>query len=75
MKVREDTIILSTGKEIYVNCGIIGLSEKLDTMSGGYDDTIDVFNELTKEEYIEICDYMIKLWKEYKDIKTNEGHF
>ncbi len=36
MKIEGDQVTFSTGKQVYVNCGIIGLSPDLD-VSAGYD--------------------------------------
>ena len=72
-----DKFILSTGKKIFANAGIIGL-EKLEgnewAITDGYDGNIDypTWNEeeeprnLTKEERIEVTDYMITLWECFK---------
>lgn len=70
MKIKEDDIILSTGKRLYANYGIIGLSpphpEYGWQLSGGYDCSLEVDDDLTLSEKIEIADYMIELWKRYK---------
>lgn len=65
MRVKNDDVIFSTRKTVYANNGIIGLSEPSKDgwhISEGYDGGIYV-NELTKEERIELADYMIGLWQ------------
>jgi hypothetical protein len=80
MKVEGDKLIFSSGKIGYANCGVVGLSEpdKEDgwQISEGYDGGIDhegswlgdgiSDNALTKEECIELADYMIALWARFK---------
>lgn len=74
MKIEGDNVIFSTGKVRSVNGGIIGLSPDLD-ITGGYDDGFyskdmeDFYEDsekLTKEELIEIADYMIKQWQKFR---------
>lgn len=61
-----DTIILSTGRTMYANCGIIGIDPELN-VSQGYDGQLFRFgeNSLTPEERREISDYMIDLWTRF----------
>ena len=68
MRIEGDKVIFSTGKTRYANCGIIGLSPRMD-ISEGYDGGF--YNgpgdeELTKDELIEIADYMVEQWKKFK---------
>ena len=77
---------LSSGREIKANLGIIGISDIEDRNTDiyhGYDGFIhnqcdedwenpEEFDFLTKKERIEIADYMIQLWKKYKDNATKE---
>ena len=61
-----DNYKLSTGKELSANRGIIGIDPLLN-ISEGYDDGIDDDYLLTKEEKIELAEYMISLWEKYKE--------
>jgi hypothetical protein len=65
----------STGKEIHINYGIIGINEEFSTFEG-YDG--DLFNlkyhndpdyeeDLTKEELLELSDYVINLWTIFRE--------
>lgn len=74
MKIEGDDVIFSTGKVKDANCGIIGISPSLG-VSSGYDDGFFYKREdgeyrpddyLTKEEQIELADYMIGLWSQFK---------
>ena len=67
----KDKLILSNGREIYANLGIVGLNDELATIYEGYDGEIqwDIFKrnnenkyDLKDNEIIEICEYMIDLW-------------
>lgn len=65
MNINNDTITFeTTGKEIYANCGIVGISPS-GSLSEGYDGGVDV-ESLTIEEKIELADYMISLWTKFK---------
>ena len=70
-------IVFSNGRRVEhaCNCGIIGLSPALDGITDGYDGGMcslefDEFDdpEYTQQEKAEICDYMITLWKNAKNI-------
>ena len=83
MKLKEDEpypqtfIFESTGREAYANCGIIGLGPELEVFEG-YDGDFDCFvkpgesSALTKEERIELADYMIGLWQQFKQEKNDD---
>jgi hypothetical protein len=60
-----DVYILSTGKEISANCSILGISPELE-LHEGYDGRI-YEEDLTPEEKLEIAEYAIALWQQYKD--------
>ena len=79
---QQDLLIFSNGKSIYANRCIIGLCEPEKDkwiIFDGYDGTInDPSNKfspeediLTKEERIELAEYMIDLWTKFK--KDQEG--
>ena len=56
----------STDKTFYANDLIVGISDEL-RISEGYDGCIDGDEyPLTKEERIELADYMIARWTKYK---------
>ena len=68
MIIKSDYVIFSTGKEVYANRGIIGLSPKDEggwEVSEGYDGGID-HEKLTKNECTELADFMIALWQQFK---------
>lgn len=69
MKRTDNGYVLSTGKELDANFGIVGLSPDEDRLYEGYDGWLDEFvvDKLTREEKQEIADYMIDLWTQYKD--------
>ena len=72
MKVKGDDIIFSTGKVVYANNGLIGLSEPDELgweVSEGYDGKI-YCDDLTKEENIEMANYMIDLWCKFLKLLT-----
>ena len=65
MKRIEDGYVLSTGKEFYANNGIIGIREG-SCLFDGSDGSIDE-KKLTSEEMVEIADYMIDVWRLYRE--------
>lgn len=71
MKVDEDNIILSTGKEFYANNGLIGIGRDEKgriEISGGYDQMVDYGDRpsiFSHQEKLEIFEYMIILWREW----------
>ncbi len=77
-KSTDNSYILSTGKSVYASGGIIGLCPGDDAITDGYDGHItynlmsveyddEATARYTKEEIIEIADFMIKGWKDYRD--------
>ena len=78
MKPTKDGYILSTGKYISANNGIIGLSEPDEDgwqVNEGYDGDISTYIDkyskskggtLNPKECEELADYMIDLWKRFK---------
>lgn len=65
-----------TGRKIYPNCFIIGISPDLE-IHQGYDGIIELANEepedkFTPAERKELADYMISLWQEYAQIGPQE---
>ena len=81
MKIVKDSVIFSTGKELYANCGVIGISPKLEISKGwdgGFFNPRSYVNlddyTLTPVERIELADYMIARWKEFKKEALNEQH-
>ena len=66
----ENKIIFSNGKEVYANLGIIGLSPN-NEIYYGYDGSLDNDFEsenFSNEDRIELADYMVERWQEYKSI-------
>jgi hypothetical protein len=75
MKIKNDMIVFSTNTIRYANLGLIGLSENMDQISGGYDESVwrkgeeEYTDALTKDELIELADYMISLWIRFKSLQ------
>lgn len=65
MIIRGDKIIFNTGKAVYANGGIIGISGNSLAIYEGHDGGLDL---VTREEKIELADYMLELWKKYRQI-------
>ena len=56
----------STGKMLYANCGIIGLSPNSEgVVDYGYDGEFCHKDELSDAELKELSEYMINLWTEF----------
>lgn len=85
MEIKGDKAIFTTGKEVYANCGTIGLSphgeggdgDIIDDgwqVSEGYDGGFGGYcsEGLTNQERVELADYMISLWEEFKE-KYNQA--
>jgi len=82
MVEKEDGFVLSTGREIYANNCILGLAPVHDgneslCISEGYDGGVysdhdsqwrDKEDLLTNDELIEIAEYMIQQWINFKTI-------
>jgi hypothetical protein len=65
MKTKGDTITLEcTGRTIYANSGIIGISPNGGTYTG-YDDDVAA-ETFTTEEQVEIANEMIQRWIEFR---------
>ena len=77
MKIKGDAIILSTGRKICANKGIVGICPKGDIYSG-YDGIIHIDGwadetVLTNDELMEIAAYMVSRWKEsYAECKKRQ---
>ena len=81
MKINGDMVTFSTGKIKSANCGVIGLSPKLE-VTEGFDAafhrpmpswmTIDNYDGLTRSERIELANYMIEQWQRFKVIAEQE---
>ena len=75
MKIEGDNVIFSTGKVKSANCGIIGIGHG-HSVSEGYDggffepkdegEDDEYYEGLTKEEQVELAEYMIKRWEDFK---------
>ena len=71
MKIENDIIYFSSGRELHVNGGIVGISPILDVFEG-YDGIIQSAlymesQDLTFYELTELADYMVNKWKELKE--------
>ena len=67
--VGRDEYELTTGRQFYSNNGIIGLSPDL-ILSEGLDGSIS--DQFTSAEKVEIADFMIGKWIEFKGGKHEE---
>lgn len=70
--LRSDTYRLSTGREFYANCGLIGIGDQesgyqsnVFEISEGYDGHVDT-DTWTMAEKVELADYMIAQWAKFK---------
>lgn len=74
MKYNDGNYILSTGRDIYANCGFIGINNEME-LSEGYDggftmpedDWIEFEYRLTNAECVEIAEYMIGQWQKFRE--------
>mgnify|MGYP001607305997 CR=1 FL=1 len=64
----DDVLVLSSGKRIYANRGILGIRDGDNTIYDGYDGEVWSGGDqcLTHAERAEIADYMIALWQRYR---------
>jgi hypothetical protein len=71
MRIEKDKLIFESGKIVQPYQGIVGINNRFDITEGydGYirDTQLESETELSKEELIELADYMIGLWKRFKD--------
>lgn len=61
-KDQDGTIFFSSGRITSVYAGVIGLSADCSEVHGN-----DDLGKLTREEKIELADYMISQWQKFKD--------
>lgn len=76
MKREGDYLILSSGRRLYANGGILGMSEngagRLE-VTEGYDGVLDMpdYNDYTTSlslaEQLEVAEYAIGLWRQYAE--------
>lgn len=66
MKYDEDEYTFSSGRRVCSNLGIIGISPNLELFEG-YDGRLGGCHKLTKEDRIELADYMIERWGKFKE--------
>ena len=65
MKIEGDMIIFSSGRRLYAQGGVVGISP-----NGIYQGYMSEFlqdEEISREEAIEFLDYMIAQWQELRD--------
>lgn len=62
---------LSTGRTIYANNLLIGISPDM-SVTGGYDSSLDIDDTWTAAEKIELAEYMIGLWANFKALAAAE---
>jgi hypothetical protein len=79
MKIESDEVTFSSGRKMYANLGIIGLSPDLE-LSQGYDRSIDwpfpewrdkderaPERQIDAQDMRELADYMIAQWTSFRD--------
>ncbi len=71
MRIESDYVVFDSGKKMWANCGIIGISfnENGFNLTEGYDGGFcfgEWENKLSSQEKNELADYMIELWKKFK---------
>jgi hypothetical protein len=71
---RQNTYTLSTGRRVYANRGILGITPDAEHLSEGYDGGVTIacewdedFVPWTPEERAEVADEMIRRWTAFKD--------
>jgi len=79
MKIEGDMVVFSSGRTRGASCGIIGLAPNME-VSEGYDggfysgadgeDWKDEGDELTKQDLVELADYMIEQWGKFRSLYT-----
>ena len=69
----KDMLIFSSGLEVYAHRCVVGLSEDMESVSPtyGYDGEFPL-SRMSKNEKIELANYMIELWQEYKTGVEND---
>lgn len=79
MHIDRNDVIFSSGRVKYANFGIIGISQGLEITEGydgGFHCARDEFESdedyecregLTRDEQIELADFMIETWQRFKD--------
>lgn len=82
-EIRPGHIVLSTGRHLKPNFGMIGINEdgevgegKDGDLSDSYqqlDGNFDSFEEFTAAEHIELADIMIARWTEFKKRAAERG--
>lgn len=74
-----DGYVLSTGRSIYANNGILGMGPDLDIFEGydGAPDPESLYSgedPWTPEERAEVANMMIDRWQRWSDIKPEKNH-
>ena len=61
-----DTMVLSSGRSVYANCGIVGIDPD-GNVSEGYDGGLapDGEGDFTEDERRELAAYMVSRWREW----------
>ena len=70
----ENYTLECSSRTFSANCGIIGISPS-GSLTEGYDGHIYLSpstGPITKEERLELADYMISVWEKFKDLSNEE---
>lgn len=75
MKLEGRTLVFSTGRRECANNGIVGIGPDCTDLFEGYDGRFadDDENPLTRAEEVELADYMIDRWEEFRRHGARRG--
>lgn len=73
MKVEGNKIYFSSGTAEHAYEGIIGINSNLHAYEG-YDAPLCMGSDLSKDDSVELADYMISLWQKFKEKHQGVSH-
>ena len=76
MEIKRNKVIFSSGRQMYANCGIVGISLQPDgsfTLTEGYDSGFGDM-PLSPIERIELGNYMLGLWQDFRQNALEEDN-
>lgn len=79
IKVKEQTLIFSTGRRISVQRGVVGISPSMEVFHGHdgvlipSEPFLDDNDALSDVERIELAEHMIALWQAFKERSLDPG--
>ncbi len=78
-KIKDQTLIFSTGRRISAQRGVIGISPLLEVFQGHggvlipSEPFLDDNDSLTNQECVELADFMIGQWQAFKTLSATEN--